>query len=232
MNGVADGGSSDLDTNDGKDLAGRIAVRPFGALSKRPSSGLTLAIAGTTGNQSGPLGAMRTSLLLQNFLTYTGATADGRLNRFTPAASYYFKRAAALAEYVHTSVPMRRGAVRREIAQQAWQMAGSFVLTRGDTATPSGVRPQHDFDFGRGDLGALQVAARYHGLAADEEAITLGLASAGSSRAARAWTAGLNWYLNPNLKYVVNFERTTFDGNDAAARQAENALAFRAQVSF
>ena len=66
----------------------------------------------------------------------------------------------------------------------------------------------------------------------DEDAIALGLASAGSSREARAWTVGLNWYLNPNLKYVVNFERTVFDGDAAAARHAENALAFRAQVNF
>jgi phosphate-selective porin OprO/OprP len=232
LNGVPDGGSADVDTNDGKDLAGRVAIRPFGPLSARPLSGLTVAIAGTTGNQTGPLATIRTASLLQNFLTYGGATADGRLNRFSPAASYYFKRAAAIAEYVHTSVPIRRGSVREEIAHRAWQIAGSFVLTSGDTATERGVRPKHNFDFGNGHLGALQIGARYDTLKVDDEAISLGLAAAGSSREARAWTVGLNWYLNPTLKYVVNFQRTEFDGNVPAARHAENALAFRAQVNF
>jgi phosphate-selective porin len=46
------------------------------------------------------------------------------------------------------------------------------------------------------------------------------------------WTLGLTWYLNPNLKYVINFERTTFDQAELGARHPENALALRAQVSF
>ena len=155
-----------------------------------------------------------------------------RLNRYSPQASYYFKRLGAIAEYVHTNVPMRKATVRHEISHEAWQIAGSFVLTRGDRVTERGVRPLHNFDFGNGHLGALQVAARYHALFADEEAVTLGLATEGSSREAKAWTLGLNWYLNPNLRYLVNFERIDFDADDLSARQAENAIAFRAQVSF
>ncbi|MEO7275080.1 MAG: porin [Vicinamibacterales bacterium] len=234
LNGVADGASADLDTNDGKDLAGRLAVRPFGPLSKDPRSGLTVGIAGTTGNQSGPLATIRTSSLLQNFVTYTGATADGRLTRYSPQASYYFGRVAALGEFVHTTVPVRRGAIRGEVANDAWQIGGTLMLTRGDVASERGVRPLHNADFGGGHLGALQVGARYHALTVDEDAIALGLASAGSSRSARAWTLGLNWYLTPNLKYVVNFERTTFAEPEPefVARHPEHALAVRAQVSF
>jgi phosphate-selective porin OprO/OprP len=237
MNGVPDGGSGDADTDDSKDVIGRIVVRPFGPQAadrdkQKPSSGLTLAFAGSTGSQSGALPTIRTSSLFQSFLTYTGASADGRLNRYSPQASYYFKRFGGFSEYVHTSVPMRRAAVHRRIAHDGWQLAGSFALTAGDTVSDRGVRPAHDFDFGHGHVGALLLSARYHTLSVDEEAITLGLADAGSSPEANAWTLGLNWYLNPNLKYVVNFERTTFDGNDTAPRHPENAIAFRAQVNF
>jgi phosphate-selective porin OprO/OprP len=122
--------------------------------------------------------------------------------------------------------------VRDEVANDAWQVGGTVMLTHGDVVSERAVRPQHNFDFGAGHLGALQVGARYHALTVDEDAFALGLASAGSSRTARAWTLGLNWYLTPNLKYVVNFERTTFDENDLVARHPENALALRAQVSF
>jgi phosphate-selective porin OprO/OprP len=66
----------------------------------------------------------------------------------------------------------------------------------------------------------------------DEDAFALGLTAPGSSREAKAWTVGLNWYLNPYLKYVVNFEQTRFGGSDPAARGTEHALAFRAQVNF
>ena len=231
MNGVPDGGSADLDTNDGKDLVGRIAVRPFGPPSQRPGSGLVVAFGGSTGNQSGPLPTIRTTSLLQNFLTYVGATADGRLNRYSPGASYYFKRVAALAEYVHTQVPAKRGTVRQDLTHEAWQIAGAYVLTAGDTATERGVRPLHSFDFGHGHIGALQVAARYHELDVDREAISDGIAAPGSSRKARSWTIGLNWYLNPVLKYVINFERIMLE-TDTGDSRAGNAIAFRAQVAF
>jgi phosphate-selective porin OprO/OprP len=232
LNGVPDGASGDLDTNDGKDLAGRVAVRPFGAKPDRALGGLTVAVAGTTGDQFGPLGTVRTQALQQTFVSYAGAAADGRLSRYSPQASYYFKRASALAEYVRTRVPVRRGSIRREVTHSAWQVAGLLVLTGGDVVSERGVRPRHNFDPGAGHFGALQVGARYHALSLDDEAVALGLASLGTSREAKAWTVGVNWYLNPHLKYVVNFERIEFDGNAVAARRPENALAFRAQVNF
>ena len=78
--------------------------------------------------------------------------------------------------------------------------AASWVLT-GETAsdTSAGVRPRNNFDFGNGHWGAFQVSARYHTLEVDEKAIALGLAAAGSSHKAEAWTVGLRWYLNPNV---------------------------------
>ena len=158
MNGVPDGGSADLDTNDGKDLAGRIVVRPFGPASKHPRSGLMVAFARDHRQPVRPARDDPHHEPAPDLHRPTlDATADGRLQRYSPQASYFFGRVAALAEYVHTSVPVRRGSVRADVANDAWQLAGSLVLTRGDVATERGVRPQHNFDFGAGHLGALQI---------------------------------------------------------------------------
>ena len=113
-------------------------------------------------------------------------------------------------------------------------MAGSFVLT-GEAATDAGagVRPRAPFDFGDGDCGAFQVAARYHTLKVDERRVHARASRRpGSSRKAEAWTVGLNWYLTPNFKYVFNFERTVFDDDPDGPRTAENAFVFRTQVNF
>ena len=80
LNGVADGASGDLDTNDGKDLAGRIAIRPFGSASTTadkpsPASGLTVAIAGHDRKSewhTRDVSGRRRSL--QTFLSYAGAS--------------------------------------------------------------------------------------------------------------------------------------------------------------
>ena len=235
LNGVADGGSGDLDTSDSKDLAGRLVVRPFTRYAGGAWKGLALAIAATSGRQSGAaaLPTLRTASAQQTFFSYSGAVADGVRTRYSPQVAYYYKRFGGFAEYVHSELPVRKAAVVEDIGHDAWQVAGSWVLT-GAAATDAaaGVRPRANFDFGAGHYGALQVAARYHALTVDQRAVQLNFAAAGASRKAEGWTAGLNWYLTPNFKYVVDFERTVFDGNEAGARRPEHALVFRTQINF
>ena len=123
--------------------------------------------------------------------------------------------------------------VEHDIAHDAWQVAGSWVLTGEDaTDAAAGIRPRNNFDFGNGHLGAFQIAARYHELTVDNEAFTLNLAAPGSSRKAEAWTVGLNWYLSGNFRYTFNFERTVFDDDPDGPRTAENAFVLRTQVNF
>jgi phosphate-selective porin OprO/OprP len=235
MNGVPDGGSADVDTSDGKDVSGRFIVRPFNKLATSPLNGLGLAISGSNGRQNGAtvLPTFRTQSLEQPYFSYSGASADGVRTRYSPQAFYYYKAFGGFAEYVHTETPIRKGTVREEISHDAWQIAGSFVLT-GEAATDAGtgVRPKDNFDFGNGHLGAFQMAVRYHTLKVDSRALTLGLATADSSQKAEAWTVGLNWYLTGNLRYTFNFERTVFDGDANGPRRAETGFVFRTQVNF
>ena len=235
VNGVTDGSSGDVDASDSKDVAGRILIRPFTKNAESPLRGLSLGLAGTRGRQTGAaaLPSYRTVSLQQPFFSYSGAVADGVRTRFSPQLSYYYKSFGGLAEYVHSELPVRKAAVVGDIGHDSWQIAASWVIT-GEAATDAaaGVRPRANFDFGAGHLGAFQIAARYHALKIDGRAFDLNLAAAGASREAEAWTVGLNWYLTPNFRYVVNFERTVFDSDAEGARRPENAVVFRTQVNF
>src|SRR5688572_30912451 len=76
MNGVADGGSSDLDANDGKDVSARVILRPFTRNVASPLRGLGGAVSGNTGRQTGAaaLPSYRTQTFQQPFFWYvTGA---------------------------------------------------------------------------------------------------------------------------------------------------------------
>lgn len=235
LNGAPDGASNDVDTSDSKDVAGRVVVRPFAARTASPLRGLGVGLGVSAGRQSGAaaLPYLRTASVQQPFFQYSGATADGVRTRYSPQLLYYYKAFGGFAEYVHSELPIRKGNARADVAHDAWQVAASLVLT-GEAATDAGagVRPKANFDFGGGHPGAVQLAARYHALDIDDRAFALDLAAKGASRGAAAWTVGLNWFLTPNLKYVVNFERTVFDGEADGARPAENAALFRAQVNF
>jgi phosphate-selective porin OprO/OprP len=232
-NGAPDGGSVETDTNDSKDVAARVVVRPFRKAPDAPLGGLGFALSGSTGTQTGAaaLPAYRTSIIAQTFFSYAGSVADGTRHRYSPYVFYYGKAFGAFSEYVRSELPVRKADIREVIGHEAWQVAGSVVLT-GEAATEGGVRPAHDFDFGGGHWGALQVTARYHTVTVDRRAIDLGLAALGSSGHATAWTIGLNWYLSSNLKYVFNGERWVFDGDPDGPRPPENVFAFRTQFSF
>lgn len=234
MNGVTDGGSADVDTNDSKDVSARLVVRPFTTIATSPLRGLGVGLSGSSGRAAPTaLPEFKTQSAEQVYFSYNGVVNDGVRVRYSPQLFYYFKAFGGFAEYVHTSVPMLKGTDRADIAHDAWQVAASYVLT-GEAATDSaaGVRPRRDFDVGNGGLGAFQVAARYHTLQVDEQAIALGFAAPGASRKAEAWTAGLNWYFTPNFRYTFNFERTVFDDDPDGPRNAENAFVFRTQVAF
>jgi phosphate-selective porin OprO/OprP len=54
---------------------------------------------------------------------------------------------------------------------------------------------------------------------------------------AREWGVGLNWYLNKNVKAVLDYEQTSFDGGAAngslvANRPAEKVIFTRLQLAF
>ena len=235
VDGAPDGGSVDLDLNDGKDVAGRLFLSPL----KRGTSALKnlgFGIAGTTGKQSGPLPAYRSGGQVSLLTIVSGLTADGTRNRLSPQLSFYSGPFGLMAEWAWSESWVKKAATgtRTQFRGEAWQATATFTLT-GETASYSGVRPREGFEPGQGKWGALELAARVNGLEIGTEAFNEGIVDpAKSVRKAFAWAVGLNWYLNRNVKQVVDFERTTFTGGTegGADRPAENAFFIRTQVSF
>jgi len=235
FDGAPDGGSIDLDTNDSKDLAGRLHLSPW----KRGSTafkGLGFGIAGTTGKQTGALPAYRSGGQVSLLTLVQGITADGTRQRLSPQLSFYSGSFGLQAEYAWSETWVKKASTgsRALFSGEAWQATATFALT-GEKATYSGVRPSEAFEPGKGKWGALELAARANGLELGTEAFREGIVDpAKSVRKAFAWAVGLNWHLSRNVKQVVDFERTTFTGGaaDGEDRPAENALFIRTQVSF
>jgi phosphate-selective porin OprO/OprP len=230
-NGVIDGGTADLDANGAKDLTGRVMVRPWATRATHRLQGLGLALAVNTGIQPGPLPSFQLPGR-QVYFTYAEATGEGRRTRWSPQGFYYHGPFGGYAEYVHSEGAVRRGTVRGDVAHQAWQAAASWVVT-GEPAVPErNVRPRYNFDPATHHYGALQVAARYQVLAVGADAVELGFASPISSRRADVLTIGLNWYLNPFVKWNLNVEHTAFERTASSSRPDENAILLRGHLGF
>jgi phosphate-selective porin OprO and OprP len=205
------------------------------------------------------------------FFRYSSAAvADGQRLRLSPQAYYYIGPLGVIAEYARVrqdaslttgGSPAAGGAgsntfvtpnTNKKLSHDAWQIAASYILT-GEDASFQGVKPKRDFNFGTG-WGAWEVVARYSEINLDEDTFKdpTGTSFIGgyanlseSAKSAHSWTVGVNWYLNQNVRFAVNYEHTTFDGGagpgilpiNAAGtnvrdRPDERAVLTRFQVAF
>jgi len=248
FNGVADGGSGDFDTtDDDKDIAGRLFSHPFRHTHIEWLEGVGLGVAGTFGDQSGPMRPF-VSAGLQRFFTYRASTAaaqpnvvaDGNHWRLSPQAYYYWGPLGLLAEYVISSQEVVQsgggaGAGERErLAHTGWQVAVScFATGEADSFRP--VVPAKPVTFSRdGGWGALELVARVTQLEVDDGAFPVYADPASSATKATTWSAGANWHLNRNVKLSLQYDHTDFRaaaGNPLAASD-EHVILTRIQFSF
>jgi phosphate-selective porin OprO/OprP len=240
FDGVVDGGNTDLDEQDGKDVVGRVFVQPFVRDTDRDrvqglGFGIAVSYGEATGTTASPNLATYRTTANQTFFRYRADTiADGTRSRVSPQAYYYSGRLGLLTEFTQSRQDVRRGTVAHDDVQvQAWQVAGSWVLT-GERATYRNLVPRKNFDPAAGTWGAFEVAARYHQLSVGDEAFPLLADPSIAAGSARVWTAGLNWYLNPVLKVVLDYEETRFEGGAAGGgdRPTARDLFTRLQVGF
>ena len=258
FDGVTDGNSTDANTNpdadnnDGKkDTEGRLFTQPFVNSGIYALRGLGFGIAGTyveaVGSATNTLLASYKTTGQNTFFSYrtgtTGTFADGRRERSSPQAYYYVGSFGALAEYVQSDQDVARQLSTTKsrtgrVDNSAYQLSLSYFLT-GETAAYNSITPRSTFHLGSdGGLGAWEVVARYSELKIDNAAFTDGALSfadpTASPRNARATGVGINWWLNANVKWVLDYEWTQFEGGAAnnGNRPDERALTTRFALTF
>jgi len=241
FNGVGDGrNTSNADFEDHREVAARIFAQPFKGTSVTALQGLGFGVAGSWGNVSSNATGLASSYLTdgqQTFFSYTNnVAANGTHWRLSPQGYYYWGPFGVLGEYVISDQEVRKGASKAELQNTAWQVAAGWVLT-GEAASYAGVTPKHPFDPRANHWGALQLVARYADLNIDNKSFPTFANPAVAASEAQAWSVGLNWYLNKNIRANVSYSRTTFDGkiNPAAAtvtRQPEEVVFTRLQLAF
>jgi phosphate-selective porin OprO and OprP len=213
FDGVPDAGSTDGDTEDHKEFEGRVFAQPFQQGRLHLLNGLGLGVGGSYGEAGAALPQFSTTGQTV-FFAYNPATAGNGIHyRLTPQGYYYHGPFGLLGEYVISTQDVKRQVsgqiLSATLENAAWQVETSYVLTRED-ASYNGVNPSRVFDPGKGTWGAFELAARYDALRVDRAAFPV-LADGTNARAARAWAFGLNWYMNRNVRWMFDFERTDFD---------------------
>ena len=259
FNGVVDGGSGDGDTNHAKDFVGRLFLTPFKFDPHNLLSNLGVGIAGSWGNQRGTAAVFDTSGATprrtaasvpglpsyrstgqQTFFSYlvnddvpdSTVIGKGKRTRLSPQGYFHYGGLGLLGEYVVSSTKVVKGTSTATLDHKAWQGAASYVF--GGKNAFDGFTVVSPFQPGTGSWGALELAARYSALLVDADSFPTYASASRSAAKARAWGAAVNWHWSRNIKLVLAFEQTRFEGGAAANvdRKTETVLFQRVQASF
>ena len=232
LNGVQDNASSDVDTNDGKDVVARLFAHPFKENSRGFLKEFGVGIGGSSGDQHGIPSSYKSPAQAVFFAYVPGVTSDGYRYRYSPQAYYYAGPFGIMAEYTLSSQKAHRSNSLARIQNHAWQAAASYAL--GGKPSYRAVSPMKAFNPKASGWGALEFAARYHRLKVDEEAFSGGFADiTKSAKEAQAFALGMNWYMAKMVKFVFNYEQTSFEGGSTEGdRPTEHVILSRFQIGF
>jgi phosphate-selective porin OprO and OprP len=244
FNGAPDYSGTTANTayGDNKAFEGRLFLQPWKKSDVAALKGFGFGVAGSYESDRA-VGTSSTGLTpgyntdgQQKFFTYTnGVAANGTHWRISPQGYYYWGPFGLLGEYIISDQEVSKGKSSADLHNTAWEITGLWVLT-GEDASYNGITPRHPFDPRNSQWGAWQLVARYAELDVDNAAFPIFANPNTSASAAHAWSAGINWYLNKNIRVNASYSRTTFDGGNGAkatvTKQPENAIFTRVQLSF
>src|SRR5690606_40092095 len=106
-----------------------------------------------------------------------------------------------------------------------------YVLT-GVAASFGGLKPKTPFQAGKSGWGAFEVTARVGALQVDDKGVDLGFFDAAGVESIENAAIGLNWYLNNNVKAVLNYNQTSFSNFSGPDREDDKSVFARLQLSF
>ena len=153
----------------------------------------------------------------QQFFAYNPllgpVVADGPHWRISPEAYYYVGPFGVQAEYIISDQRVQNTFSGRSVTLEntAWQVTAQWMIT-GENASFNAITPARPFDLHAGGWGAWQLVARLSQLDMDPNAFKGFADAATSAHSATEWSVGLNWWLNANVRWLVGFSHTTFQG--------------------
>jgi phosphate-selective porin OprO and OprP len=242
-------GKNTSDTNDDKDIVGRVVFTPFNSSNNPFLKGLHIGGSMAYGNQEAERAEMRRSGKFQTagetpfFQFNNGILHDGTRARYGGELCYMIGAFSLKGEWVRMNLDdlyHPTDGTKDDFDIDGSYISLSYILTGEYQPFKDGkygkITPKKNFDPKKGTWGAVQLVARYETLSIDSELLTKGYAdSTKYTDEAEGFTLGVNWYLNDLVRAMINYTSTDFNGHivkDGEKLDSENLFLVRMQVVF
>lgn len=252
-NGEINGNATD--TNNHKDVDGRIAVRPLNS----PDNWdwvryFGVGVSGGFGIEQEAMSpsTLKTPDTVQFFAFSSTARADGLRTRLCPELTYFSGPFGFLAEYYDQHQDIRASATGagahflEDVPFRGYMLLSSLFLT-GETRTTYSqqIFPVRNFDpcHPFSHPGAWELVARFSHLGLGDNVYLPGAAAlanpATTANVASEYTLGFNWYFNGFVRMQFNYEHDMFNrsvllGSSVANNElrSQDSLFTRFQIIF
>ena len=196
------------DTNDGKDVDGRVAVRPFAGGQLDWLRRLQVGVSGGTGVENEPVNpnTYKTPATVPWFAYKSGVVADGVRSRLTPELAYFFHSFGFATQYYYQDQELRpsaSSALLIDVPINGFYVMGTYLLTgeqRFDYTQQIDPICPFDLRMPFSHPGAWEAVVRFSHLEVDSKVFATGAANLADptkySPAATESTIGFNWYWN------------------------------------
>ena len=214
-------GQNNTETNDSKDFAARLLVRPFRLLNIPALEKFHIAGHVTYGEEDIDAPAANAQSLQGQtdgrFVFFQRVSTRGDRLRVGGEAVYAYGPFSLYGEYVHTEEDRDGlgpgGTNLDDVTGQAWYVAGTVFVT-GQEKVPGKAPKVKPANPHTGDYGALELVARYAHLDFSSGSSLAGPPTTVNSpdgNRVNALTVGFNWYLSTNVRVMFNFVQNWFE---------------------
>jgi phosphate-selective porin OprO/OprP len=119
-------------------------------------------------------------------------------------------------------------------AEASYVLTGETRSYNSGNAAYSGIVPAKPFSWADGGLGAWEIAGRISMIDLNDQ---IGTATGATGGQQIIYTAGLNWYANRNIRFMLNYLHGDIDKQVSATNSGDagakfDAVAMRTQVAF
>lgn len=158
---------------------------------------------------------------------------DGRTTIYGYDMEWYIKSFSVKAEYLNYNAKnLYKNNSGFNQLSDGYYIAATFLLTGEDKKRNEFVKPKNEFEPKKGSWGAFELAARYEKANLPHTVLS---AIANGPNGLTAFTAGINWYLNDDVKVGMNYSLYKFNQKvvvDDKLFSKSNNLILRVQYQF
>lgn len=260
FNGTPDGRDAPtLDLDDDKEWAARLFFEPY-KTSDHWLQGLGFGLGISHGDKAQGANAALSNSFLPRYrsqaqavvfqmrgasnsaaLQSSGVFADGMHRRISPQLYYFNSGFGLIAEAVRSEqaiamLQTQAGTTQRQsllAENSAYNITASYLLTGEKTSFRGITQINRPFVPGGDGWGAWELVMRYGRMTIDDRLFPLYANPAASVSGYTGLAFGLNWYLTSNVKGILNYTDTRFDGGALNGdREREKAIMTRLQLSY